>query len=111
MDVSWTHSVEHTPWVETLRISEDGDLIMVETQFQSYGAGAPENTSGTVSIEDGFIVISGINEVYETYNWFHSHHADFTITVGDETTIEPTDLPDQTAIEMKVERSLFYFSG
>ncbi|MFD0954539.1 DUF1850 domain-containing protein [Virgibacillus natechei] len=107
VEITWTHSVEHTPWMERLRVDEDGHLIMIETRFQSYGAGTPENTNGTLTVENGFIVITDLNEKHEAYNWFHSHDADFTVTIDNDKEIETTALPDQTPIEMKVERLRF----
>ncbi|QKY70178.1 DUF1850 domain-containing protein [Lentibacillus sp. CBA3610] len=107
IEIAWTHSVEHTPWIERFRVDEKGRLTLIETRFQSYGAGTPENTNGTLTVENGFIVITDLNETYETYNWIHSHDADYTVTIDHHKEIETTALPDQTPIEIKVKRLRF----
>ncbi|QDI91734.1 DUF1850 domain-containing protein [Salicibibacter halophilus] len=104
VEVSWIHSIEQTPWIETFQINEEAQLVLSETRFKSYGAGTPEDTDGTLTVEDGFMIISDLHEPFEAYNWFHSYDVDYTVTINDRTTIESTALPDQTPIEMKVQR-------
>ncbi|QQK78016.1 DUF1850 domain-containing protein [Salicibibacter cibarius] len=106
VEVSWIHSLEHTPWIETFRIDEEDQLILSETRFKSYGAGTPEDTDGTLTVEDGFMIISDLHEPFEAYNWFHSYDVDYTITINDRTTIESTALPNQTPMKMKVTREV-----
>ncbi|SDI47596.1 DUF1850 domain-containing protein [Natribacillus halophilus] len=111
VEIGWIHSVEHTPWIETFRINEEDHLILTETRFKSYGAGTPEDTDGTLRVEDGFMIITDLHETFEAYHWFHSYNVDYTISINDRTTIETTALPDQTPMEMKVEREVPFVSS
>ncbi|QQK81681.1 DUF1850 domain-containing protein [Salicibibacter cibi] len=106
VEVSWVHSIEQTPWIETFRINEKNELVKTEARFKSYGAGAPEETDGTFMVEDGYMIITDLHEIFEAYRWFHSYNVDYTISINDATTIETTALPDQTLLEMKVEREV-----
>jgi hypothetical protein len=40
-DLSWTHSVERTPWRETYRIEGD-EIVLIASEFSSAGAGLPD---------------------------------------------------------------------
>ncbi len=40
-EVSFTHSVERTPVVEVFEVGRDGGICLVETVYQSFGAGLP----------------------------------------------------------------------
>lgn len=62
--VVYTHSVELTPVWETYTI-QDGEIILTETYFKSYGAGLPASTPYKFEItEEGFRIYE-INKVID----------------------------------------------
>src|SRR5699024_7195237 len=77
--VQWEHSVEKTIWKETLKVNKDGVIVLVETRFRSFGAGVPSSKEGNVYFEDGYLVMTDLQEVKDYYQWIHSHNAKFTI--------------------------------
>lgn len=57
----WTHSVEREAWEETFEITAEGAIEIVATRFKTYGAGVPSEGSATTRIEDGWVVMEGID--------------------------------------------------
>ncbi|WP_081833891.1 DUF1850 domain-containing protein [Geomicrobium sp. JCM 19055] len=64
-------------------MNKRGKLTLNKTRFQSFGAGVSPYGRGTTSIEDGYIVLSELNESFDSYQWFHSHDATFTWYVNE----------------------------
>ena len=62
--VEYTHSVQLTPVSETY-IIDKGRVILVESYFESYGAGLPATTPYKFEITDEGFRIYEINEVIE----------------------------------------------
>ncbi|MCQ4922633.1 DUF1850 domain-containing protein [Tissierella carlieri] len=62
--IEYTHSVQLTPVSETYIINGN-DIILVESYFQSYGAGLPSTTPYEFEITDKGFRIYDINEVME----------------------------------------------
>lgn len=60
--LTYIHSVEKTPVVEYYKIKANGDLKLIKTQFESYGAGLPLETNNFV-IKDGKFILSDMNIV------------------------------------------------
>lgn len=56
--VQWVHSVEKTPWRETYEVAAWGQgMKLVQSQFQSYGAGVPHEAPGRIRIDNGWVYI------------------------------------------------------
>ncbi len=104
IEVHWIHSVELTPWIEVYQTTENLQLALIETKFQSYGAGVPNQLEGTVSYRDGFTILSNLNQTIEKFQWMHSHDAEFKIIINGETVIYPRDLPHHTPMQFYVEK-------
>ncbi|WP_052398839.1 DUF1850 domain-containing protein [Geomicrobium sp. JCM 19039] len=100
----WIHSVEKTPWEETLLVKTDGSFSLTESRFQSYGAGTAAYGRGDTRVEDGYIVTTHTEEdTYETYNWYHSHDAQFALHKNGSSIVHWADLPHHQPIEMAIE--------
>lgn len=44
--IQFTHSIAKTPVVETFRLDSSGDIVLIETRYQSFGAGLPFDVEG-----------------------------------------------------------------
>lgn len=60
--VAYTHSVQLCPVTETYVI-KDGEIILTETYFESFGAGLPASTPYTFEMKNKGFRIYDINEV------------------------------------------------
>lgn len=80
--LSWTHSIEKTPWVEEYEIS-DGELHLRETRVKSFGAGVDQNAP-KVENRDGWVVMSGYERSFETLRFFHSRNVERKLLVAGE---------------------------
>lgn len=104
IEFSWIHSVEKTPWLELLKVHENQQLVLVETRFQSFGAGVPHEAEGKVYIENGYTVMTGLERSFEKYQWIHSQQAQFSIRINGQLLVSPEDLPHHQPIEMYIEK-------
>lgn len=59
--VKWMHSVELTPWEEIFRI-KNNKIILDRTKFKQFGAGVPDQATGDILFEDGYIIYDNINQ-------------------------------------------------
>ncbi|OIJ08174.1 hypothetical protein BKP35_18105 [Anaerobacillus arseniciselenatis] len=104
IEIQWIHSVELTPWMEVYQVSDQFELILIETRFQSFGAGVPELLQGDVVTEGGFTVIKNLKEVIDRFTWIHSHQANFTIRLNGTELIETEELPHHIPMELFIEK-------
>lgn len=107
IEVSWIHSVELTPWIEVYEVSDQRgqmELKLIETRFQSFGAGTPDSLVGTVTIEDGYIVINELEEYIERFKWIHSHDAQYELKLNGIMIMETKQLPHHIPIEFFIEK-------
>ncbi|WNF38664.1 DUF1850 domain-containing protein [Bacillaceae bacterium IKA-2] len=107
IEVHWIHSVELTPWVEVYEITDQRgqmELKLIETRFQSFGAGVPDYQIGTAIIEDGFIVINDLEVYIERFKWIHSHDASYELKLNGNMIIETKFLPHHIPIEFFIEK-------
>lgn len=102
--IEWVHSVEKTLWQEKIKITEDGEIMLIETSFESYGSGVPYEKDGTVKIKDGYVILSDLNEVKDNYRWIHSQHANVTIYKNKEILLSPNDIPHHHKVELIVKK-------
>jgi hypothetical protein len=101
--IKWIHSVEKTPWRETYQLTDEGELLLIETAFQSFGAGVPHQ-KGTMTVEDGEVVIRDINEQLSVFRWIHSQNVDFELEINDAIVFDAEDLPHHERMEIFVEK-------
>ncbi|MFP1678264.1 DUF1850 domain-containing protein [Alloalcanivorax sp. C16-2] len=64
----WTHSVEKEDWQERFQVQPDGTLMLVETRFKTFGAGVPDRVGTETRLEDGWVVMSGIERPVDPLN-------------------------------------------
>lgn len=103
LEFGWIHSVEHFPWTEFFILGDDGSLILKEMRVRGYGAGIPHQRSREIRTEDGWIISSGINEVFPSYTWINSHTAVGQVRLNDTLLFTGSDLPHHEALELRVE--------
>ena len=64
----WTHSVEKEDWQERFQVQPDGGLMLVETRFKTFGAGVPARVGTETRLENGWVVMSGIQRPVDPLN-------------------------------------------
>lgn len=99
---NWIHSFEHIPWIEEYTIEDDNTVILHTIRVAGFGAGIPED-KGTVSFEDGMVVMSDIGEKFEKFSWIHSQTALVSITLNDSILIRGPELPHHEKLELTIQ--------
>lgn len=99
----WIHSVELTPWEEIFEIS-NGKIYLIETRFQSFGAGVPDVAGNHTEVDDGYVTYSGIHQEMPVLNYGISPIAKHELILGS----KASDcyklyeiLPDDTAVSFQ----------
>ncbi|MCC5912324.1 MAG: DUF1850 domain-containing protein [Clostridiaceae bacterium] len=103
VEFHWIHSVEHIPWIETFMIDDEGKFMLIETKFKGFGAGVPHEKEGKVKVEDGYVIMTELEERFEAYTWIHSHSATEKITLNGMNIVKAKDLPHHGFVKMKVQ--------
>ncbi|SNT07608.1 hypothetical protein SAMN05446037_103735 [Anaerovirgula multivorans] len=99
----WIHSVEHIPWIELFTVDQQNNLILQEIRFQGFGAGIPHDKGKEVIVENGYIIMKDIGELYPSYNWINSHTATEKIALNGEKIVEGKDLPHHGYMKMVIQ--------
>lgn len=102
--IEWEHSVEKTTWQEKLLIESNATFMLTETRFRSFGAGVPNGKNGSVTFEDGYVVMSELEERKQRYLWIHSQKAKFTIIKNEKNFLLPDEIPHHHKVEMIIEK-------
>lgn len=100
LQISWTHSIEKSTWMDTLTVTPDGRLVLTETRFRSFGAGMPYDTEGIVTYEDGFIVLQGLQQHIPAYQWVHSQFVQHTVRWNGKIVVQPENIPHHRGVEL-----------
>jgi hypothetical protein len=101
----WIHSFEHIPWNEYYVVGKDNCLVLQKFEVAGFGAGIPEN-KGTVSVENGMIVMSYLNEAFEDIHWINSQSALVGITLNGTILIKGSDLPAGEPLILKIKGNI-----
>ena len=101
LEFGWIHSVEHFPWTEFFTMNDDGTLLLREMRVRGYGAGIPHQRSAQVRTEDGWIISSGIDEVFPSYSWINSHTAVGQVRLNGTLLFTGSDFPHHEALELR----------
>jgi hypothetical protein len=104
LEFAWIHSVELTPWIEVLEVTRDERLKLIETRFQSYGAGVPHATEGNALVKDGYTIMTELEQFFTSYRWIHSHNAQFTLSRNGKNVFLADELPHHQLLEMFIEK-------
>lgn len=99
---NWIHSFEHIPWVEEYTVEDDNTFILRTIRVAGFGAGIPEN-KGTVSFEEGMVVMRDINEPFDHFTWINSQSALVSISVNDTVLIRGSELPHHQKLELTLQ--------
>lgn len=97
----WIHSFEHIPWLEYYQITQDGKLQLFKVEVAGFGAGIPEN-KGDMTIQDGMIIMTNIEENFDYINWIHSNTALESIMINNKIVISGKKLPNHEPIHLEV---------
>ncbi|MFB4203033.1 hypothetical protein KBTX_03911 [wastewater metagenome] len=60
----WTHSVERENWIERFRL-HNGQIMLIGTRFKTFGAGVPAHAGKRTTLENGWVVMSGIDRIVD----------------------------------------------
>jgi hypothetical protein len=97
--VSWTHSIEKTPWVETYEVS-DGRFLLREARVKSLGAGV-DQLAPEARVEDGWVVLSGTGRSFPELRFFHSRGVERRLEV-DGRPLDLEGVPQYAPVEVDV---------
>lgn len=61
----WMHSVEKEDWEEWYAVTDDGAIEITGTRFKTFGAGVPAHAGKETHLEDGWVVMTGIDRVVD----------------------------------------------
>jgi hypothetical protein len=104
LKLSWIHSVEHTPWEEIIEVQQDEQLHLIETRFQSFGAGVPHESEGKLVYSDDFIIMTNLDRPYKKYSWIHSHYVQHELTLNNKKFVDTKLIPHHRRIIMYLEK-------
>ena len=102
IQISWTHSIEKSTWMDTLIVSEDAQLYLEETRFQSFGAGMPFTTEGQVMLKDGYVIMSQLHRPMPSYRWVHSPLVGHTVRLNGQVILHPEAIPHNRLAELSI---------
>lgn len=82
-ELSHRHSVEKVPWVDEFRVGPGDVMVLYRTRFGAFGAGLPSgDEGGTVSLQDGWIVIDGMHREFTSVALSASSITEHRLAVG-----------------------------
>jgi len=82
-ELSHRHSVEKVPWVDEFRVGPGDVMVLHRTRFGAFGAGLPSgDEGGTVSLEDGWIVIDGMDREFRSVALSPGSFTEHRLAVG-----------------------------
>jgi hypothetical protein len=82
--VGWRHSVELTPWEETFRVEENGELSLESTTYMSYGAGTPDTEGIVELLPNGFMRVTGIERIIPRYSLMYIPISHYYVKINEE---------------------------
>ncbi|EAU41267.1 hypothetical protein FP2506_00830 [Fulvimarina pelagi HTCC2506] len=92
--LAWIHSVEHETWEETFRITNAGAIEIHSTRFKTFGAGVPSDGADTTRIENGWVIMDGIDRTVDPLAVLATPKEDYRLHWNDEDyDLTPDDTP------------------
>lgn len=101
--LSWTHSMEKTPWVEEYEVS-GGELHLREVRIKSFGAGVNQ-IAPKVENADGWVVMSGYERSFPTLRFIHSRDVERKLAIAGKNVALDADVPQYASVEVGVENT------
>jgi hypothetical protein len=105
LQFKWIHSFEHIPWNEYYAIEKDNRLSLKKFEVAGFGAGIPEN-EGTVSIENGMVVMKDLDSVFDDIHWINSHTALVSIALNGQILAKGSSLPQSEPIILTIKGTI-----
>ncbi len=82
-ELSHRHSVAKLPWIEQFRVGPGDVMLLYRTRYGAFGAGLPSgDEGGTVSLEDGWIVIDGLDREFHSVALSPASFTEHRLAVG-----------------------------
>ena len=104
-ELSHRHSVAKLPWVEWFRVGPDEVMVLYRTRYGAFGAGLPSgDEGGTVSLEDGWIVIDGMDREFRSVALSVSSFTEHRLAIGGRAWALWPLLAGRTPVTMAVSR-------
>lgn len=97
----WIHSFEHIPWIEEYTIQAEQSFMLNTIKVAGFGAGIPEN-KGIVTVRDGMVVMSSLEQEFDKISWIHSQTALVSITLGLTTFIAGKDVQHHLPVVLSI---------
>jgi hypothetical protein len=105
LQFKWIHSFEHIPWNEYYTIGKDNRLFLDKFEVAGFGAGIPEN-EGTVSIENGMVVMKDLDSVFDDIHWINSQTALVSIALDNQILTRGSSLPQSEPIILTIKGTI-----
>lgn len=104
--LEFVHSIERTPVKEIFRIEGDGKIYLVETEYESFGAGLPTmpDEGAKSVVEGGKIRITGMRREIEPFLVAVSPVPGHVLTVGGEEVVLASLAKPGTGLRIRVVR-------
>jgi hypothetical protein len=104
--LEFVHSVQRTPVKEIFRIERDGKIYLVETEYESFGAGLPTmpDEGAQSVVEGGKIRITGMHREIEPFLVAVSPVPGHVLTVGGEEVVLVSLAKAGTGLRIRVVR-------
>jgi hypothetical protein len=104
-EMSHRHSVAKLPWIEQFQVGSGDVMLLYRTRYGAFGAGLPSgDEGGTVSIEDGWIVIDGMHREFGSVALSPSSFTEHRLAFGSRAWALWPLVAGRTPVTMAVER-------
>ena len=100
MTVGWRHSVELTPWEETYRVIEKGNMSLKSTVYMSYGAGTPDTEGIVELLPNGSMRVTGIERIIPNYSLMYIPISHYYLKVNNEKYMLSDFVPDYENVKI-----------
>ncbi|TCJ14849.1 DUF1850 domain-containing protein [Rubrobacter taiwanensis] len=97
--LSWTHSIEKTPWVEVYEVS-GGRFLLREARVKSFGAGV-DQIAPEVRNADGWVILSGTGRSFPELRFFHSRGVDRELAL-DGRVLDLGEVPQYAPVSVEI---------
>ena len=105
-ELSHRHSVAKLPWVDGFRVGPGDVMVLHRTRYGAFGAGLPSgDEGGTVSLEDGWIVIDGMDREFRSVALSPSSFTEHRLAIGGRAWALWPLVAGRTPVTMVVSRS------
>jgi hypothetical protein len=98
--------VAKLPWVDEFRVGPGNEMVLYRTRYGAFGAGLPSgDEGGTVSLEDGWIVIDGMDRRFASVALSPAASTEHRLAIGGRAWALWPLAAGRTPVTMAVERA------